>query len=96
ELRRWNDNDLRGQTKIRPGQALQVVAQAVKGNREARRSAPASTAPALHHRVKRGDTLWAIARVHDVTPEELRRWNDLGRQAKLRTGQDLMIRLSES
>ena len=104
ELRRWNDNDLRGQTKIRPGQslrlssgqALQVVAQAAKGNREVHRSAPASTAPALYHRVKRGDTLWAIARIHDVTPEELRRWNDLGRQAKLRTGQDLMIRLSES
>ncbi|MGB4781021.1 LysM peptidoglycan-binding domain-containing protein [Candidatus Methylomirabilis sp.] len=104
ELRRWNDNDLRGQTKIRPGQslrlssgqALQVVAQTVKGTRETRRGAPASTAPALYHRVKRGDTLWAIARVHDVTPEELRRWNDLGRQAKLRAGQDLMIRLSES
>jgi membrane-bound lytic murein transglycosylase D len=105
ELRRWNDNDLRGQTKIWPGQslrlsseqALQVVAQAGKSNREVHRSAPAaSTAPALYHRVKRGDTLWAIARIHDVTPEELRRWNDLGRQAKLRTGQDLMIRLSES
>ncbi|PTL35222.1 hypothetical protein CLG94_11010 [Candidatus Methylomirabilis limnetica] len=105
ELRRWNDNDLRGQTKIRPGQslrlsseqALQVVAQAGKSNREVHRSAPAaSTVPALYHRVKRGDTLWAIARIHDVTPEELRRWNDLGRQAKLRTGQDLMIRLSES
>ncbi len=96
ELRRWNDNDLKGQAKIRPGQSLQVVAQAVKGNREARRGAPASTAPAMYHRVKRGDTLWEIARTHDVTPEELRRWNDLGRQAKLRAGQDLMIRLSES
>ncbi len=96
ELRRWNDNGLRGQAKLRPGQALQVVAQAGKSNREARRGAPASTAPALYHRVKRGDTLWEIARTHDVTPEELRRWNDLGRQAKLRAGQELMIRLSES
>ena len=96
ELRRWNDNDLRGQTKIRSGQSLQVVAQAGKSTREVHRSAPASTVPALYHRVKRGDTLWAIARIHDVTPEKLRRWNDLGRQAKLRTGQDLMIRLSES
>jgi membrane-bound lytic murein transglycosylase D len=96
ELRRWNDNDLRGQTKIRLGQSLQVIAQAGKSNREVHRSAPASTVPALYHRVKRGDTLWAIARIHDVTPEKLRRWNDLGRQAKLRTGQDLMIRLSES
>jgi LysM repeat protein len=50
----------------------------------------------LYHRVKRGDTLWEIARAHDVTPEELRRWNDLGRQVKLQVGQELMIRLSES
>jgi membrane-bound lytic murein transglycosylase D len=104
ELRRWNDTDLRGQTKIRPGQALrlrsgqavQEVAQAAKGSREARRSAPTSTASALYHRVRRGDTLWKIARAHDVTPEELRRWNDLGHQATLRAGQELMIRLSES
>ncbi|MDD5559442.1 LysM peptidoglycan-binding domain-containing protein [Candidatus Methylomirabilis sp.] len=104
ELRRWNDTDLRGQTKLRPGQALrlgsgqavQVKMQAAKSSREARRSAPASTASATYHRVKRGDTLWEIARVHDVTPEELRRWNDLGRQAKLQVGQELMIRPSKS
>jgi membrane-bound lytic murein transglycosylase D len=104
ELRRWNDTDLRGQTKLRPGQALrlgseqavQVTAQVAKSSREARRGAPASTIPSTYHRVKRGDTLWEIARVHDVTPEELRRWNDLGRQAKLQVGQELMIRPSKS
>ncbi|MDE2483979.1 MAG: LysM peptidoglycan-binding domain-containing protein [candidate division NC10 bacterium] len=96
ELRRWNDNDLRGQAKLRPGQALQVVAQTAKSNREARRGAPASIASALYHRVKKGDTLWEIARAHDVTPEELRRWNDLGHQAKLQVGQEIMIRLNKS
>jgi membrane-bound lytic murein transglycosylase D len=96
ELRRWNNADLRGQAKLRPGQALQVVAQAAKSNHEARRGAPASAASALYHRVRRGDTLWEIARIHDVTPEELRRWNDLGRQVKLQVGQELMIRLNKS
>jgi membrane-bound lytic murein transglycosylase D len=96
ELRQWNKADLRGQAKLRPGQALQVVAQAAKNNRETRRGAPTSTASALYHRVRRGDTLWEIARIHDVTPEELRQWNDLGRQVKLQVGQELMIRLNKS
>ena len=96
ELRRWNNGDLRGQAKLRPGQALQVVAQVAKSSREARQGAPAPTASALYHRVRKGDTLWEIARIHDVTPEELRRWNDLGRQVKLQVGQELMIRLNKS
>lgn len=94
KLRRWNG--LGRQVRLKPGQTLQVAALAAKGNREAHRGAPTSTIHALYHRVKSGDTLWEIARAHDVTPEELRRWNDLGREATLHVGQKLMIRLSES
>ena len=93
ELQQWND--LKSRAKLNPRQVLQVVAQAGKSNREAGRGAPASTTRVLY-RVRRGDTLWEIARAHDVTPEELRRWNDLGRQATLWVGQELRIRLSES
>ncbi len=94
ELRGWNG--LGRQVRLKPGQTLQVAALAAKSNREARRGALTSTTRALYHRVKSGDTLWEIARAHDVTPEELRRWNDLERQATLQVGQKLMIRLSES
>ena len=57
--------------------------------------------PCLHetpvrYRVKRGDTLWEIAGAHDVTPEELHRWNDLTQRAKLRVGQELTIHPSRS
>ncbi|MBZ0160671.1 MAG: LysM peptidoglycan-binding domain-containing protein, partial [bacterium] len=105
ELRRWNDIDLRGQTRLKPGRALRLrsgqavhaVAQTAKSSsREVRRGTSASTAPATYHRVKSGDTLWEIARAHDVTPDDLRQWNDLRRQATLQVGQKLMIRLSES
>ncbi|MCZ7626693.1 MAG: hypothetical protein C3F12_12835 [Candidatus Methylomirabilota bacterium] len=92
-LRRWNDLDRRAMLK--PGLALRVVAQASNGQREKGRSTRASAAH-VRYRVRRGDTLWEIARVHDVTPDELRRWNDLGHKATLLIGQELRIRVSES
>jgi len=94
ELRQWND--LKPQTKLKPGRTLQVVAQAAKNNRETSREAPASAVTPVRYRVRRGDTLWEIARVHDVTPDELRRWNDLGRQTTLSVGQELKIRVDQS
>lgn len=94
DLRQWND--LKRQVKLQPGRTLQVVAQTAKSNRDAGRGdVPASITP-VRYRVRRGDTLWEIARVHDVTPDELRRWNDLGRKATLLVGQELRIRVSES
>ncbi|PWB80801.1 MAG: hypothetical protein C3F08_03465 [Candidatus Methylomirabilota bacterium] len=94
ELRQWND--LKPQTKLKPGRTLQVVAQAAKNDREISREAPASAVTPVRYRVRRGDTLWEIARVHDVTPDELRRWNDLGRQTTLSVGQELKIRVDQS
>ncbi len=43
------------------------------------------------HIVKRGDTLWGIAKAYAVTPEELRRWNELGHRTKLQPGQPLRV-----
>ncbi|HWQ70092.1 MAG TPA: LysM peptidoglycan-binding domain-containing protein [Patescibacteria group bacterium] len=94
ELRQWNDLERR--VDLKPGQALQVVAQAAKSSRKVGRGPAASITPTLYYRVKKGDTLWEIARVHDVTPGELRRWNDLGHKATLWVGQKLMIHVSES
>lgn len=91
DLRQWNN--LKQQAKLKPGLTLQVVAQAGKNNHEAGRGAPASPSP-IRYRVRQGDTLWAIARNHDVTPDELRRWNDLGRKTTLLVGQALTVRMS--
>jgi len=94
DLRRWND--LGRQAKLQPGQPLRVVTQpAAKTNSGAVRGSSSST-KSVRYRIKRGDTLSEIARVHDVTPEELRRWNDLAQQSKLRVGQELTIHLSRS
>jgi membrane-bound lytic murein transglycosylase D len=45
----------------------------------------------LVYTVRRGDTLWGIAKAYAVTPEELRRWNDLGSRATIHPGQSLRI-----
>lgn len=36
------------------------------------------------HVVRKGDSLWGIARRYDLTVKDLRRWNDIGRYLKLR------------
>jgi membrane-bound lytic murein transglycosylase D len=94
DLRQWND--LKRQAKLQPGRALQVVAQTAKSNHDAGRGDVSVSITPVRYRVRRGDTLWEIARVHDVTPDELRRWNDLGHKAPLLVGQELRIRVSES
>jgi membrane-bound lytic murein transglycosylase D len=43
------------------------------------------------HIVRRGDTIWGIAKAYAVTPDDLRRWNDLGGRAKIHPGQSLRI-----
>jgi membrane-bound lytic murein transglycosylase D len=92
ELRRWND--LGPRARLLPGQSLRV-AHATKTTAEAGGGSTVSARP-VRYRVKRGDTLWEIAKSHDVTQEELRRWNDLTHRAKLRVGQELTIHLDRS
>jgi len=54
--------------------------------------APGSSAlPSPVHIVRRGDTLWGIAKAYAVTPEDLRRWNDLGTKTKIQPGQPLRV-----
>ena len=48
-------------------------------------------APARHHRVHKGDTLWSIAHRYHVSVQDLRRWNHLHGN-NLRPGQQLRVR----
>jgi membrane-bound lytic murein transglycosylase D len=93
ELRRWND--LGPRARLLAGQSLRVAIHASKTTAEAGGASKVSERP-VRYRVKRGDTLWEIARSHDVTPEKLSQWNDLTHRAKLRVGQELTIHLDKS
>ena len=101
DLRRGNS--LPRHAALRPGQTLKIPqpAQAKAGTASRSRTGPnprtAQAAPAVRrYVVKRGDTLWKIARAHAVSPEDLRRWNSLPRDAALRPGQELQIRARAS
>jgi membrane-bound lytic murein transglycosylase D len=96
DLRRWNN--LSRNAGLKPGQSLKVATVPESGTTarvRAEDSVPkqiASPAPAKkHYTVKRGDTLGAIARTHGISLEDLRRWNNLSRNAGLKPGQALRL-----
>lgn len=96
ELRRWND--LGRRDTLQPGWSLRVASRgAATASRQGGNVARVQTAQTVRVRylVKRGDTLSGIARAHDVSLEELRRWNDLTHRAKLRAGQQLTIHVDK-
>lgn len=78
ELQRWNG--LGGDSLIRPGDRI-LVNMTQPGSSQNR-----------EYTVRRGDSLWTIARRHDVSVRELMRWNGLNEGAILRPGQTLTIR----
>jgi membrane-bound lytic murein transglycosylase D len=69
------------------------VAQAAASARASERPAERAGS-ATSHTVKPGDSLWSIAREHDVHVEEILRWNGLSKKAKLKVGQQLRIEKS--
>lgn len=96
DLRRWND--LSRTAALRPGQTLKVIvtvsqeaSQTARKNIANALAGPVSATGERLYTVKRGDTLAVIARAHRVSVEDLRRWNDLSRNALLRPGQKLRI-----
>ena len=68
-----------------PAPAEQKIAQAVK-------TGPAGE-KVLIYKVKKGDTIWDIARAHNVEPRDLKSWNDITRN-KIFAGQELIIHLT--
>lgn len=78
DIRRWNS--LGSSSLIRPDDALTIYG----GN--------GSGGETVQYTVRRGDSIWKIARSHDVTMQQLLRWNGLNRDSVLRPGQKLTIR----
>jgi membrane-bound lytic murein transglycosylase D len=61
------------------------------------RSAAAEAAPRsrrVHYTVRRGQTLATVAEKFEVSPAQLRRWNELPKHAPLKPGRDLVVFVS--
>ncbi len=79
DIQQWNG--LGGSSMIRPGQRLAI-----------QMDGPASEVQSISYTVRSGDSLWLIARRHQVSLNDLMRWNGLSSSSILRPGQTLTIR----
>jgi membrane-bound lytic murein transglycosylase D len=88
-------NNLAG-NNIRSGAYLLVPVAAKDPSRYARldqsRRTPGSVARNTTYNVRNGDSLWKIARRHNITVAQLSRWNGLKKNAVIKPGQKLVIR----
>jgi len=88
DLRRING--LRGD-RIAPGQRLKLAGPESTAPPAAARKGPRIT----RYTVKRGDTLYSIARQFKVDPQDLMRWNS-ARSSAIHPGQQLTIQLAQN
>jgi len=58
-------------------------------------SVPEKEAAEFYYEVRRGDSLWTIARQYEVSPEEIRHWNNLP-DNMIHPGNRLMLRVNEA
>lgn len=92
QVMRWNNLS---NSRIRAGQRLTIhesaenvrIVDASAGTRQG----TSRDGKTIVYVVKKGDTLWDIARAHEVTTDDLRGWNDLKKNS-IRAGQELVIR----
>ncbi len=71
--------------RVKPDSAL--VAANFSTDDEVTKSKPS----AIHYKVKRGDTLWKVAKTYHVTEQQIRSWNKLSAKSGLKNGQLLVI-----
>jgi membrane-bound lytic murein transglycosylase D len=95
ELKRWNHMK---KSALRAGQELVIRQNAPAPAPHTRASAPVADKggngeKVVTYRVKRGDTLWSIAREHNVDPSDLKGWNDITRN-RIYAGQELVIHVT--
>jgi membrane-bound lytic murein transglycosylase D len=77
-------NDLRSPSRVGEGDSIYLPVRA-------RELGTLLNAEATYYAVQKGDTLYSIAKKYDLTVDELRDLNDLGRAEKLRHGQKLRV-----
>lgn len=104
EIKRWNS--IRNHRSVQAGATLTIYvpkdklasANANSPSTGAAVAEPAPTSsikgPKVTYRVKKGDTVWDIARQHNVDPQDLLKDNNLSRRSKIKPGDVLEIRLA--
>ena len=84
ELQTWNR--ISDPRKLRAGQTLTLFQSPAPKAKKARSGT-------IKHTVRRGDSLWRIARHYNVRVKDLIRWNDLSKNEIIQPGQSIKINL---
>lgn len=71
---------------LAPGQKLRIP-----GSGETPRAPDTASAVATRYQVRRGDSLWTIARRFEVSVADLKRWNAIGDDHRLMPGDELVV-----
>lgn len=89
-LAQWND--IPAPYVIRPGQRLRIKAPAKGPGRSASSVAkPGNSGAGKYYRVKKGDTVYGVARKSGRSPKEIIAWNGLRKPFTIRPGQRLRV-----
>jgi len=82
DLQRWNN--ISDPRTLRAGKTITVFHSPAS-------SRPATGGKATKYVVRRGDSLWSIARKHNVRVADLKSWNSLGGSSMIQPGQSIKV-----
>ena len=93
ELMAWNN--IKNPRRLRPGKIL-IIKTSKKDtlpqlNKNTNKKTSSPSANVITYLIKPGDTLWNVARKHNVTIAELKKWNGLNNPRSLRPGDKISI-----
>ncbi len=85
QIKSWNG--LRSNT-IKPGQKLRVAS---KKSTEKISAAPPKSGKYKYHTIKKGDTLWDLAKKYNSSVNQIKKWNGINNSNRLKLGQKLIV-----
>lgn len=89
-LAKWNH--IRPPYLIKPGQRLRITPDTATARPVTRRPAPRGAQTWVYYRVRKGDTLYSIARQAGYPVKQVARWNRIKRPYRIYPGQRLRVR----
>ena len=90
DLLEWNN--LRKNRPLQPGQTLNIYIDKEKKEGHIVQTTTTHNGSSTEYTVKKGDSLWLIARRFDIHVTDLLEWNNLRKNRPLQPGQTLIIR----